>query len=284
MCIRDRIIDRIMAHKDKLAAHPEVVKFKCIVNNDYEEVVAYNDIVDYIEQDHTWDGVWKFRKILRHQGPLKPTHKNYRGAKYNLLLEWETGERSWEPLSTKDKGGVYDTDPVTVAIYARENDLLEVEGWRLPGMKKLAKTQQRIIRVANQAKLHSFRTKPIFMYGFQVPRNHQQAMELDHANGNTKWRDSELLELKQIDDYDTFHDIGTDKRPGNDYKKINVHMIYCCKHDGRHKTRLVAGGNLTETPIDSVYSSVVSLRGIRLLTFIAELNDEAVWCTDVGNA
>ena len=79
-------------------------------------------------------------------------------------------------------------------------------------------------------------------------------------------------------------DIGTDKRPPDDFKKINVHIVYACKHDGRHKSRLVAGGHLTETPIDSVYSSVVSLRGIRLLTFIAELNEAEVWCTDIGNA
>ena len=46
----------------------------------------------------------------------------------------------------------------------------------------------------------------------------------------------------------------------------------------------MAGGHLTDTPIDSVYSSVVSLRAIRLLTFIAELNDMEVWCTDIGNA
>ena len=97
-------------------------------------------------------------------------------------------------------------------------------------MKKLAKTQQRVIRLANQAKLHSFQHKPIFMCGFQVPRNHQQALELDHANGNTKWRDSEIIELKQIDDYETFMDIGTDKRPPDDFKKINVHIVYTCKH------------------------------------------------------
>jgi Reverse transcriptase (RNA-dependent DNA polymerase) len=56
------------------------------------------------------------------------------------------------------------------------------------------------------------------------------------------------------------------------------------KHDGRHKARLVAGGHLTDAPIDSVYSSVVSLRGVRMVTFIAELNKLQIWSTDVGNA
>ncbi len=46
----------------------------------------------------------------------------------------------------------------------------------------------------------------------------------------------------------------------------------------------MAGGHLTDTPVDSVYSGVVSLRGIRVVTFLAELNDLALWNTDIGNA
>jgi len=46
----------------------------------------------------------------------------------------------------------------------------------------------------------------------------------------------------------------------------------------------VAGGHLTETPIDSACSSVVSLRGARLLAFAGELNGLKIWSTDVGNA
>ena len=52
------------------------------------------------------------------------------------------------------------------------------------------------------------------------------------------------------------------------------------KHDGRHKARLVADGHLTDAPLTSVYSGVVSLRGIRLITFIAELNGMETWATD----
>jgi hypothetical protein len=61
-----------------------------------------------------------------------------------------------------------------------------------------------------------------------------------------------------------------ERSSGQDYKKRD--LVYAVKHDGRHKARLVAGGHLTETPVDSVYSSVVSLRGIRIITFISELN------------
>ena len=37
-------------------------------------------------------------------------------------------------------------------------------------------------------------------------------------------------------------------------------------------------------PIDSVHSSVVSLHRIRILTFLAELNNCKLWSTDIGNA
>ena len=100
------------------------------------------------------------------------------------------------------------------------------------------------------------------MYGFLVPGNHNEAMELDRKNGNTGWYDSEKVELAQVDEYDTFIDHGKGGRPPDGYKKISVHMVYAVKHDGRHKSRLVAGGHLTEVPIDSVYLSVVSLRGL----------------------
>jgi hypothetical protein len=56
------------------------------------------------------------------------------------------------------------------------------------------------------------------------------------------------------------------------------------KHDGRHKARLVADGHLTDVPVDSVYSGVVSLRALRIVMFLAELNGLPLWATDVGNA
>ena len=41
---------------------------------------------------------------------------------------------------------------------------------------------------------------------------------------------------------------------------------------------------MTDTPVDSIYSGVVSIPGIRLVTFIAELNELELWATDIGNA
>jgi hypothetical protein len=63
-----------------------------------------------------------------------------------------------------------------------------------------------------------------------------------------------------------------------------VHLIFAVKQNGRHKSRVVADGHLTDVPIDSVYSGVVSLHGLRLLVFLAELNGLQTWATDIGNA
>ena len=82
---------------------------------------------------------------------------------------------------------MYDHDPVTITIYASKNGLLDTPRWQLPGLKKLAKSQKRLLRMAKQAKLQSFRTKPVYMYGFLIPQNHEQAMQPNKENGNTLW-------------------------------------------------------------------------------------------------
>jgi Reverse transcriptase (RNA-dependent DNA polymerase) len=124
------------------------------------------------------------------------------------------------------------------------------------------------------------------MFGVRVPRNHKEVIILDGESKDQRWRDAEYAELSSLQGFQAFKDIGHVDRtsPPKGYTKITGHMVYAVKHDGTHKTRYVAGGHLTETPVNSVYSSVVSLRGIRLLVFITQLNGLVVWSTNVGNA
>lgn len=156
-------------------------------------------------------------------------------------------------------------------------NLLNIPGWRR--FKRLATRNQKMLRMVNQAKLRSYRRTPKYMYGFQVPNDYKESVRLDEQNGNTRWQDSTKAELQQIDEYETFTDRGhKDKAKAPDgYKKIRVHLIFAVKHDGRHKARLVADGHLTDVPVESVYSGVVSLRGIRLIIFLAELNGMETW-------
>jgi len=73
--------------------------------------------------------------------------------------------------------------------------------------------------MANQAKLQSFCTAPIYQFGILIPRNHKHAMELDQLHGNDLWRESELTELDSINEYSTFQDVGKGATPKG-YKKI----------------------------------------------------------------
>ena len=78
--------------------------------------------------------------------------------------------------------------------------------------------------------------------------------------------------------------MGRNSQIPSGFKKIRTHLIFAVKHDGRHKARMVADGHLTDIPVDSVYSCVFSLRGLRLVVFLAELNDLETYATDIGNA
>ena len=277
---RARIVRAIEDHETSHMNDPDRLKFVCSINNDqFEEIMSYNDIMEFIEKEEANPTVWKFRRIVAHEGPLTPDHPSWNGSSYNVMIEWENSEVTSEPLAIIAKD-----DPVTCALYARDHNLLDTDGWKR--FRKIAKRQKKLFRMANQAKLRSFRTAPKYMYGFEVPRNYIHALELDRRNGNTKWQDCTKLEMQQLHDYSTFIDMGhKDKvKPPRDHKRIRVHLVYAVKHDGRHKARLVADGHLTDIPVDSVYSGVVSLRGLRLIIFLAELNHLELWATDIGNA
>ena len=78
--------------------------------------------------------------------------------------------------------------------------------------------------------------------------------------------------MSQLDECDTFINHGIRKTAPQGYKIIRTHLIYDIKHDGRHKARYVADGHIIDIPVDSVYSGVFSLRGVRIMLFLAELN------------
>ena len=267
-------------HASDLAKDPARIKFLCSINNDeYESVMSYNDIMSCISDDEDESRVWKFKKIISHQGPLKNTDPLYKGSKFNVLIEWENGETTLKPLSI-----IAVDDPVTCAIYAKENNLLEKD--RRCRFKGIAKRHKKFVRLVNQAKIRSYKYAPRYKYGYEVPRNrdYSHAKELDRQNGNRKWQDSIDLERKQLQEYSTFKDKGVGVDPSKGYKKIRVHIVFDLKHNGRHKACFVAGRHLTPIPLESVYSGVISLRGVRLLIFLVELNGLDLWTTDIGNA
>ena len=266
----------------------EGIKFKLKLNKDQtEEIMSYNQLMDYIQKgtdaEEDPDSLFKFRDIIAHQGPLESTDPNHKGSKYNVMVEWESGEVTYEPLTLISKD-----DPITCAVYAKKHDLLDTTGWK--HLKRYAKTSKRLIRAVKQSRIRQVRASARYQHGFQVPKDYNDAMRLDKENGNTHWQDAMDLELTQIHEYKVFKDTGKAKFHNgkvvtpDGFQKIRVHFVYAVKHDGRFKARLVADGHLTKEPVESIYSGVVSLRSLRMVVFLSQLNNLEIWGADVGNA
>ena len=81
------------------------------------------------------------------------------------------------------------------------------------------------------------------MHGFLVPRDHRQAMDIDLQNGNTKWKDSEDIELAQVDEYDTFEDKGKGYKPGNRLQEDQ--RPHCIRSKTQWKTQVKTRGRWT---------------------------------------
>ena len=80
--------------------------------------MSYNEILRLTETENEKETLWKYKKIQAHEGPLTKNDKSYNGSSYNVMIEWENGEVTCEPLSV-----IAVDDPVACTQYAMENDL-----------------------------------------------------------------------------------------------------------------------------------------------------------------
>ena len=65
--------------------------------------------------------LWGLQKILDHRWSKEKERK----GRQDVLVLWDTGEKSWEPLEIIKKD-----DPVTVANYREERGLLKKPLWK----------------------------------------------------------------------------------------------------------------------------------------------------------
>jgi hypothetical protein len=84
--------------------------------------------------------------------------------------------------------------------------------------------------MVNQSKLPSYKTFKKYMNGFEIPRGSEDAIRLDKLHGNNKWQSATKLEMDQLREYNTFHGKCIRTTPGEEFKKIRVHLVYACKH------------------------------------------------------
>ena len=73
-----------------------------IGNGKVEELISYSQLLEHLEnaQDHDMgmdQELYRFRAIIGHQGPLLASDPDWKGSKYNVQVEWETGEITLNP-------------------------------------------------------------------------------------------------------------------------------------------------------------------------------------------
>ena len=218
-----------------------------IGNGKVEEVISYNQLLEHLENAQDNDmgmdqELYRFRAIIGHQGHLLASNPDWKGSKYNVQVEWETGEITFEPLSIIAADG-----PVTCAAYAKENDLLALEGWHR--FRNLAKKDKVLSRAIKQSKIRQVRRSQTYMFGYLIPRNYMEAMQFDSENKNSKWYDAIKLEMESMIEYKVFKKwdkaiLDKHKKVMNSpkgYHRIKVHLVFAVKFDGRHKATIFFG-------------------------------------------
>jgi hypothetical protein len=126
---RARFVRAIIDNDAELQKGPCYTKFLCEVDGEVaDEIYSQNQILDFIERDNLdiendTKQLYRFRRISAHQGPLCTSDKDYKGSTYNVLIEWETVETTYEPFDM-----IANDDPITCADNAEQNGLLDTPG------------------------------------------------------------------------------------------------------------------------------------------------------------
>ena len=232
------ISDHVNTINQDQTSREDQLRFKLKVDGDQlDDLIPYNQLMEYLEDNtdtgQLENGLYKFNCIKDHRGPYTSSDPEYHGSSYNLLIEWKTGEITWEPLST-----IIASDPYTCSIYAKKHDLLNMPGWKL--LKRHARTARRLIRTLKKSKSRQAKASRKDKHGWEVQRDCAHALQLDIQNGNNKWKDAIDLEIEQIKEYQVFKDYGEtvyekDKIASapKGYQKIRVHFVFDVKHCGK---------------------------------------------------
>ena len=192
-----------------------------------QAIISYNQVLNYLEKENQEDeSLYKLRAITDHHGPLKKNDPNNNGSLYNVMVEWETGEITEEPLSI-----IAQDDPVTCAAYAMKHNQLHLPIWSK--LKHIAKHQETPTRAINQTKIRQVRRSATYQFADLIPRDYKHALGLEKLNGNSRYATKK--ELDQLNKYQVFIDHGRAKHDPKlkhitnapqGYQKIKVHLVF----------------------------------------------------------
>ena len=251
-------------------------QYRVEYKNGKNQLYTYQELIEILNKaDEDGEERWTFDEVGGHRYSKNKKRK----GKIDVLIRWDTGEESWEPMEWIKKD-----DPVTLAKYARDKGLLDKGPWKWA--KRYAKDDKklnRMLRNMNASKKKARKVK--FKFGVRIPRNYEEAMMFDKINGNTKWADACKTEIEcLLITYECFKLLQKGEAIPKGYTKVPLIWAFDVKFDGRHRGRLVAGGHMTWVDPEEGYSSTVSLDDVCLAFVAAMLMKLGVIAADVTHA
>ncbi|MEM7375710.1 MAG: reverse transcriptase domain-containing protein, partial [Bacteroidota bacterium] len=220
--------------------------------------------------------LWDFEEILDHRWSPDPKRR----GKIDILLKWKGYvEPTWEP-----KENIRKDDPVSLAAYAKKKGLLKHSRWSWANT--YLRRDKKFSRMLKQVHLYKKKSNLIkFNFGVRIPRSIREAMLLDKANGNTKWKDAIETELRALyEDNKCFKALKSKSEIPSGYKYVPLLWAFAVKFDLRHRARCVAGGHVTEDLEFDIYSGVVDLETVRIALVAAILTSLRIVAADIGSA
>jgi hypothetical protein len=249
------------------------------VANDLAKVLELQEMDRYIEKDDEWTIVRVLkhatRRVVRRLPSKYSDIDTVKDKHTRLLVLFADGDRKWVAMDAAIL-----QDPIPVIDYVKRNKLEKKEKFR--AVREMIRDEEKMegMRKAYKAKASKL---PVFHFGVEVPRNPTHAALLDKVSENTLWADATKKELDSINSHEVFR-LATKEDDLREYKRIPYQMIFDVKHDLRRKARLVAGGHMTNPPVEDVYSGVVGMNTVRLAFAVGAMQGLDVCAADISTA
>ena len=160
-----KVVRRI---RDRDAKNHDQIKFLLALGDgQLEELISYNELSDLVteslsDKESGQQDFASYSGILNHQGPLKAHDPRYKGSSYNVLVNWDDGTQTWEPINLIGK-----QDTVTIARYGHDNGLLNKPGWKF--LRCTANRQRFINVIMNAIKRRNDANQVKYKFGVRVP-------------------------------------------------------------------------------------------------------------------
>ena len=190
---------------------------------------------------------------------------------WKICVEYQDGSTQWVSLYD-----IKESNPIEMAEYAVANKLVEEPAFRWWVPYTLRK-RDRIIKAMGK-RFH----RKVEKFGLRVPRNMNEALEIDRNTGTSFWTKAIQKEVRAV--MPALKVLEENEMVPVASTLIDLLVIFDVKMDLTRKCRICARGDQTEAPTSVTYASVVSRESVRIGFLIAALNDLKMLQADVAGA